>query len=213
MAFDRDNFAKISSGYAHIVSPQMWSYLSLVDPISEFFSPGYFDEVNEESVLVNVGDLFLMQGPVTATIGIVESINPIVIGAAITSEALENESVTSAKIFPGAVGEPQLFDNAVTTNKINDLAVTKAKLSANLQPFSVCVFQSKVSTVGGGTLESFTTPGVQINDFVFATMRFQGASNPIIVASNVQFINKIEVFFSIDPGNDSFILLNAFRTV
>ena len=184
MAFDRDNFAKISSGYAHIVSPQMWSYLSLVDPISEFFSPGYFDEVNEESVLVNVGELFLMQGPVTATIGIVESINPIVIGPAIVTEALANASITLEKLDPG-------LDYGFRT------------IEAKSFP-----------TIGGSPTETFTFAGVTLNgatagdEFIIATM-LQAPGLPTadarIRAAEIINDNSIQVEFAIDPSNTHII--------
>lgn len=192
MAFDRDNFAKISSGYAHIVSPQMWSYLSLVDTIAEFFSPGYFDEVNEESILVNVGELFLMQDPITATIGIVESINPIVIGAAITAEALA--------------------DNAVTTPKIKDGAVTLPKLAPGLIPFSHFIGEFHVQTVGGSAIEDFSLPGMtdQSDHFGFATMKVQGATTPTILGS-FGISNAVRVEFSVNPGNDTFLIVHGTR--
>lgn len=251
MAFDRDNFAKISSGYAHIVSPQMFSYLSPVDDITAMLVSGYFDEVNQETDITRIGDLFLLDPPAThATLVTVLSLNPVVLGPAIeasgladgsvttpklanfavtniklgdaavitvkidsnavTTDKLAGFAVTTAKIDSDAVTNIQLADNAVRTAKIQDANVTKAKLATNIQPFSVSVHQSHVTTLGGAALEIFAVSGILASDFVFATMESPGASSPVIVDSFGQ-ANAIHVRFSVDPSSDTLILLNAFR--
>lgn len=201
MAFNQDNFAKISSGYAHIVSPQMFSYLGVTDDIAAILVPGYFDKVNAETQIVRVGDLFLIdpagEKPILVTVILLA---PIELGAAINTASLEDGTVTT----------PKLANLAVTTPKIEDLAVTKAKLAANIQPFSVSVHHSHAQTVGGAAIEIFAVSGILASDFVFATMESPGTSTPVIVDSFGQS-NAIRVRFSVDPGNDTFVLLNAFR--
>ena len=106
MAFDKDNFAKISSGYAHIVSPQMFSYLSPTDNIAAMLLPGYFDEINKETDLVEVGDLFLLKPPDTnAALATVVLLNPIVLGPVIESSGFETVEILSFPTVGGSTTE------------------------------------------------------------------------------------------------------------
>ncbi len=129
--------------------------------------------------------------------------NPLVAFAQVDARGLP------ASIAPYVL-DASIGDGSVTTPKIADLAVTKAKLSTNIQPFSVSIHQSSVTTVGGSPGEDFAIPGVLASDFGWATVEFQGASMPVLLSSSAQ-ANKIQTLFSTDPGNDTFVLLSVFR--
>lgn len=160
MAFNRDNFSKISSGYAHIVSPQMFSYLSPVDDITAMLVSGYFDEVNQETDIVSVGDLFLLDPPAThATLVTVASLNPVVLGPAIEGSGLVDGSVTT----------PKLANLAVTTPKIADLAVDLTKL-ANDSVITPKIVNAAVTNdkIQGGTITGDRLVNQTITDLQLA---------------------------------------------
>lgn len=217
MAFDESNWSKISSGYGHIVSPQMWSYFSLIDDIAATFSSGYFNDVEDE---MEIGDLVVIRPPlipsIATVLGHLITKNPAVVGPTVGNESIGAQAVSTDKILDSAITAAKIDTDAVTTVKIQDLAVTKEKLALNIQPFSIVIHNSQVfATAALGANPTFAIAGVLQTDFGFAIVQSPGIPQVDIIGSfAVQApTSGVEVILSAVPGNNIPLMLTVFRPV
>ena len=127
MAFNIDYFATVtSSGNTNAV--KIFAYTSSTDIISVVTDPAYFNTMING---LSVNDVIFLQASDDYMIAIVTSVTTNVTVTEYSVAALADGSVTTAKIAVGAVTTNALDGDSVNTFKLADLAVSTAKIAAD----------------------------------------------------------------------------------
>lgn len=183
MAFEEKGIAPISSGMAHIVSGQWWTYKSLDDALAVIEADGYFD-------------------PLVARIGLSEVLS-------VTDSTGNVELLEVDAINPTA---PRIITKKfVSAGSIADGSVTLPKLATGISPSHVIKFSEVRTTVGGSATENFTFTGALASDFVHTQLIVQGTGVVTILSAAMLSDDTVVVLFSANPTNDAVLQITVLR--
>lgn len=183
MAFEEKGIAPISSGFAHIVSGQWWTYKSLDDSLAVIEADGYFDAL-------------------VARIGLSEIIS-------VTDSTGNVELLEVDAINPTA---PRIITKKfVGSGSIADGSVTLPKLATGISPSHIVKFADRRTANGGTPQELFTFTGAIVSDDVLIQVRTKGAGAAKIEQAFVTAPDTVEVDFDVATINDMIFFISILR--